>query len=104
MKGEFLSIGRLAKKNEAAGKVRIFAIADFFTQVLLKPVHIYLNDILKQIPQDGTFDQLKPAKALLDKCSGPFYSFDLTSATDRIPVSLQKQVISSLLGPTFAEH
>jgi len=91
-------------KKEAAGKVRIFAITDFFSQVVLKPIHDSLNTILKQISQDGTFDQLAPAKELLERMPGPFYSFDLKSATDRIPVSLQRQVIELLFGPTIAKY
>lgn len=37
-----LHLGRLSKKFEAAGKVRVFAITDAFTQSALYPLHDYL--------------------------------------------------------------
>jgi len=50
-------IGKLSKKAEAAGKIRIFAMVDVWTQSLLKPLHLALFDFLKSLPNDGTFDQ-----------------------------------------------
>jgi len=96
-----LYLGRLAIKEEAAGKMRVFAITDLVTQTLLRPIHQALFKILKQIPTDGTFDQKKPLLRLLDlKKSGKivenFYSFDLSSATDRLPIKLQKDIISMI--------
>jgi hypothetical protein len=34
---------------------------------------------------------------------GPYYSFDLSAATDRLPLSIQKVLLSSVLGPWAAE-
>lgn len=62
-----LKLGKLSKKPEPAGKIRVFAIADIWTQSVLKPYHEYLFDILRQIPQDGTFDQAKPLNILREK-------------------------------------
>jgi hypothetical protein len=50
-------IGKLSKKLEAAGKIRVFAMVDVWTQSLLKPLHLALFDFLKSLPNDGTFDQ-----------------------------------------------
>lgn len=60
-------------------------------------------DILRKIPQDGTFDQLKPLRVIAEK-QLPFYgSYDLSAATDRLPIDLQVQVLSSIITKEFAE-
>lgn len=66
------------------------------------PLHEFLFSILKQIPQDGTFDQLSPVSKLQDKYSKnphkrTYASIDLSSATDRLPISLQVSVLKILL-------
>jgi len=100
------SMGYLGMKLESAGKVRVFALMDCWTQWLLKPFHDCLFDLLRQIPQDGTFDQLKPIERLLAKASlkgVPMYSFDLSAATDRLPLRLQKTLLSPFLTSWGAE-
>jgi hypothetical protein len=89
----------LVKLFEARGKVRIIAITDWWTQVLLSPLHQGIFNILKTIPQDGTFDQLGPVHRLLAyvRASGsPVFSYDLSAATDRLPVAFQVQVLETL--------
>nr|QDH90625.1 MAG: RNA-dependent RNA polymerase [Mitovirus sp.] len=83
--------GRLSVKIEPAGKARVFAMVDYWTQVALKPLHEWIFSVLREIPQDGTFDQMKPVKRLLKVVSfdQKIYSFDLSAATDRLPVLLQ---------------
>jgi len=96
--------GRLSEKLEPAGKVRVFAIVDYWTQIALKPLHTWIFSILREIPQDGTFDQLKPVKRLL-KIVGPdqtIYSYDLSAATDRIPVLIQGLILAQIFGRQFA--
>lgn len=90
-------IGKLSRKLEAAGKVRLFAMVDVWTQSILKPYHNEIFNVLKCIVTDGTFDQDKPIKALqkvLKNRPNDQYvaSFDLSSATDRLPIKLQMQV------------
>jgi len=53
---------------------------------------------------DGTFDQLKPLRLLQDKGCKSLYSFDLSAATDRLPLKFQVQVMSLLRGTHFAEN
>jgi hypothetical protein len=92
------SLGRLGFKEEAAGKVRVFAYVDPFTQWLLKPLHDALFELLALIPQDGTTDQLAPVRRLVQTCpKGPFYSFDLSAATDRLPISVQMTLLSKIM-------
>lgn len=63
--------------------------------MLLSGFHDTISTILRNIPQDGTFDQGKPID-LLPKKSSDVYSFDLSSATDRLPIDVQCQVIRNL--------
>lgn len=97
-------MGRLAALDEPAGKVRVVAMVDIFTQWVLHPLHQRIFDFLRQIPTDGTFDQLKPIHRLLrNRPNGPFYSFDLSAATDRLPLSIQKVLLSPVLTSWGAE-
>lgn len=99
-------LGRLVTLFEARGKVRIIAITDWWSQVLLKPLHDGCFEILKLIPQDGTFDQMQPVERLLAyvRASGAkVYSFDLSAATDRLPILFQVQVLEAL-GVSWASH
>lgn len=100
-----LVLGRLQDLAEGAGKVRVIAIVDWWTQTLLRPLHDAIFALLKKIPQDGTFDQHRPAKALHERIrSGSgVWSFDLSAATDRIPIQLQIQILSAF-GIKFAQE
>jgi len=57
-------LGRLSFKEEAAGKVRIFAIADSITQSVMGPLSDSIFTCLRGIPQDGTFNQSAPLDRL----------------------------------------
>lgn len=94
------SVGRLGFKQEAAGKVRVFAMVDCWTQWLLQPLHLALFRILDTFPADGTHDQLRPIKRLIGMGFTSFWSFDLSAATDRLPVSIQASLLDYLLGET----
>lgn len=65
LQGDGLS--QLSLKKEAAGKVRVFAIIDSITQSALKPLHDFLFDILRSLPNDGTFDQQESIKRSSEK-------------------------------------
>jgi len=90
-------LGRLHAIPEPAGKVRVVAIVDYWTQVALKPVHDHLFGILKRIPNDGTFDQEGTGLAYFQKGLYPHWSFDLKAATDTIPLALYKECLAPLL-------
>lgn len=97
-------LGRLSVKHEAAGKERVFAITDWWTQNLLKSLHQSVFSFLRSLPQDGTFDQLAPVHRLLDtaRLGMKVFSFDLSAATDRFPVELQEEVLAVHIGPERA--
>jgi hypothetical protein len=90
--------GQFAIKREAAGKIRVFALVDSITQSVMKPLHLGLFKILRSLPNDGTFDQ----DASVTRCSlkalryNQAFSFDLSAATDRLPVRLTASIIESL--------
>jgi len=93
-------IGRLSFKEEAAGKLRVFAMVDVITQSLLRPLHDNLFEIFKKIPNDSTHNQdkaYKYAQELSLKYNASF-GFDLSSATDRLPISSQKSILNNLFG------
>jgi len=96
------SLGKLGFKEESAGKIRTFAMVDWWTQMSLSPLHDWLFTILRQLPGDGTFDQGGAIEYLRHYVSehkiNRVDSFDLTAATDRIPVHLQVVVLGSVLG------
>jgi len=96
-----LHLGRLSIVYDQAGKARVVAITNWWIQLCLKPLHESIFDSLRRIPTDGTFDQTKPLDILL---SNPlpghkFYSFDLTAATDRLPIDLQVDILETLRVP-----
>jgi len=97
-------LGKLSLKTEAAGKIRVFAIVDVWTQSILEPIHEYIYSILRNIPQDGTFDQSRPLSELRRKLNDKSltYSYDLSAATDRLPLKLQIDVLSTFLGRRVA--
>lgn len=93
-----LSIGRLAFKEEAAGKLRVFAMVDVITQSLLHPLHTCLFSLFRKLPNDCTHDQAKGFKLAqsLSLKYGCSFGFDLTAATDRLPLGSQISLLNSL--------
>jgi hypothetical protein len=80
--GTFRKITAIPDKE---GKTRVIAIGDYMSQTVLKPFHTYLFSVLRRIKQDCTFDQ-SSFLGKMDINKGPFYSMDLSNATDRFPI------------------
>jgi hypothetical protein len=90
-------IGKIGMKAEPAGKIRLFAMVDPFTQWVLRPLHLFLFKVLKGLRTDGTFNQLAPLHRLVkNRRIDGLWSVDLSAATDRLPISLQKAIIREL--------
>lgn len=93
-------LGKLAFKIEPAGKIRVFAMVDCWTQWLLRPLHKDLFRFLRSISSDATFNQgdtlAKFVASLKERNITKVYSFDLTAATDRIPVNVQALILDVL--------
>lgn len=90
--------GQLSLKVEPAGKVRIFAIVDIWTQSVLSPLHDSLFNLLRKLPNDGTFDQNRSFERAMEKATlyNNAFSIDLSSATDRLPIFLQAHILDVL--------
>jgi len=89
---------QFAFKEEAAGKLRIFAIVDIWTQSVLEPLHQSIFKLLRKLPNDGTFDQDSSFRRSQVKATkvGQAYSIDLTAATDRLPLIIQSNILDVL--------
>jgi hypothetical protein len=85
-----LTLQRLHCLYEAAGKVRVIAIVDYWTNAVLKPVHDWMFSILENLPQDATFDQEGKVREFATRGYKEVYSYDLKSATDLIPLILYR--------------
>ena len=100
-------LGKLSYKLEAAGKIRVFALVDYWTQAVLEPLHSYIFRILKLIPSDATFDQTGRLTKFVQACNKKgqksFYCYDLKSATDLIPLPLYVELLIPLIGRKLAE-
>jgi len=100
--GNYSNLGKLAFLEEPAGKIRVVAIVDVLTQSILYPLHKWIFSILEKIPQDGTFDQRRPIELLNSLGFKDHWSYDLSSATDRLPLAIQQALIGEILGETVA--
>nr|UPW42248.1 MAG: putative RNA dependent RNA polymerase [Henan mito-like virus 36] len=99
-----IGLGQLQQKEEAAGKMRTFAMVDSWTQTILLPVHTFISNLLSKLPNDGTADHGKAFERVMTRSKefGCSYGYDLSAATDRLPISLQIKLLSGLFGKDFA--
>jgi len=82
-------------------KARIIAIFDYWSQNFLKQIHDNHFNYLRSLPNDRTFTQ---STELPPRLPGhKLYSFDLTAATDRFPLSLQCKLIEKMYSPAIAK-
>jgi hypothetical protein len=88
-------MGRLSVVYDQAGKARIVAITNYWIQLCLLPLHNSIFRLLKSKETDGTFNQNAPIERLLalNIKNHKFSCFDLTAATDRIPIDLQEDIL-----------
>lgn len=91
-------LGKLGVVYDQAGKARIVASTNWWIQLALYPLHLSIFTFLKTLPCDGTFDQSRALTLLMRKRTRghKFYSYDLSAATDRLPIRLQSDILNSL--------
>lgn len=94
--GKPLRLSKLSQILDREGKNRIIAIVDYWSQSALFPLHKGVFSLLKRIRNDCTFNQ-SHFRSILPQ-QGPYYSYDLTAATDRFPIDFQEMVVSILVG------
>jgi hypothetical protein len=75
-------------------------MADYWSQTVLKPLHEHLMTLIKGIESDVTYNQTIAPFGNPDQ---HYYSFDLTAATDRIPIQLYEILLEHLFGETYQE-
>jgi len=98
IKGE---VRKLSIVQDPEAKSRIIAIFDFWSQTWLRQIHKIHFNFLRGIPTDRTFTQ---DPIILDKPEGhKYYSFDLSAATDRFPIDLQRRMIESMFDKSTSE-
>lgn len=70
----------------------------------MKPLHDAIFSLLKSFPNDATFDQQASVKRCFAKVklAKKSFGYDLSAATDRLPISIQIQVLSPLIGEVAA--
>jgi len=95
------SFRRLSAFPDKEGKTRVIGILDWWSQAALKPLHNYLANALRKIPQDCTLDQSNFKKCL--KGSKEYYSVDLSSATDRFPIELISRLLKAQLAHPYVD-
>lgn len=92
-----LKIGKLSIVYDQAGKARVIAITSYWYQLILKPIHKSLFRLLEGLETDGTFNQEAPLNRLIQEDSDEVYhSFDLSAATDRLPLFIQRDILNFL--------
>lgn len=104
--GKPLWFGRLGFKEEP-GKIRVFAMVNILTQTLMAPLHKWIFLRLRKIPTDGTFNQTAPVERLIKRFQkeGTWVaSYDLSAATDRLPLALQVRLLVPILGEKMAAN
>jgi len=84
--------GQLAIVKDPELKRRVIAMVDYYSQFILRPVHEGLLGLLRDnLPCDRTFTQDPHNK--WEANSEKFWSLDLSAATDRFPIKLQKRLL-----------
>nr|QDH87281.1 MAG: RNA-dependent RNA polymerase [Mitovirus sp.] len=89
-------IRKLSIVHDPELKERVIAILDWFSQESLRPFHNYCFSLLRSMKQDRTFTQDPIITDKLEKHS--YHSLDLSAATDRFPIRLQKSLVEHLTG------
>ncbi|QED55404.1 RNA-dependent RNA polymerase [Heterobasidion mitovirus 2] len=91
------NLRKISYFGDKEGKTRVIAIFDYWSQTSLKPLHNCINSLLRAIPMDMTFNQGAFTQARLTPIPGHMlHSIDLTAATDRMPIALQRRVVEHL--------
>lgn len=84
--------GKLSIVKDPECKRRVIAMVDYHSQYTLRPIHEGLLNLLRKLPCDRTYTQ-DPFHKWYDN-GQDFHSLDLSSATDRFPITLQEKLLS----------
>jgi len=96
------TLGKISFVKDPECKLRIIAISDYYSQLFLKPIHNIIMNKLNNIKMDRTFTQ-SPFNNWNLNNGEKFWSLDLSSATDRFPVELQKRLLARIFHMELAQ-
>jgi len=91
---------RLSIVDDPEAKARIVAIFDYWSQSILRKLHLRLFELLETFKQDRTFTQ---DPYIPRRLGHKYHSLDLSAATDRFPLKLQKELIAKLVSGPYAD-
>jgi len=102
-----LYCGKLSVVYDQAGKARVVASANWWTQSSLHGLHRSIFNLLGNLKQDGTHNQEAAYDQFIanyDK-TALMSGFDLSAATDRLPIELQASILDAcgISGSTWME-
>lgn len=99
------SKGSLLRKQaqvlDPEGKVRIVAMFDYWSQTVLRPIHLAFLQVQKGFRTDCTFNQTGRLHSITPRPR--YYSYDLKAATDRFPIGVQVLLLERLFGKSWSE-
>nr|WNV55399.1 RNA-dependent RNA polymerase [Hypoxylon fendleri mitovirus 1] len=89
--------GRLSIVYNQAGKARVVAMTNWWIQCAFRGLHDKIFKILECWSSDATFDQEGRLSQFVERQRGKrFFCYDLSAATDRLPVRLQADILEKL--------
>lgn len=96
------TLGKISFIKDPECKLRLIAISDYFSQLYLKPIHSIIMKKLHNFKCDRTYTQ-DPNHSWNLNNREQFWSLDLSSATDRFPVELQKRLMARVFDMNTAQ-
>jgi hypothetical protein len=94
--GTYLS-SKLVLLSDKACKTRVVAIADWWSNTALEPIHTSMMGFLARLPSDMTFRQSDIPK-LVKSLGTNLFSSDMTAFTDRFPRKLEVALLEAAFG------
>jgi hypothetical protein len=91
---------RIVFLPDNAGKTRVIAIGDYWSNAALQPLHDKVMKVLRTMRSDVTFRQ-SCIPNLIKGLGNKLYTSDLTAFTDRLPMFLTEGVVSELCGTQY---
>jgi len=102
--GSNFTHSRINYVSEGGGKTRIFAIGDYWSQMSLKGIHNVLMELLFSLKTDATKDQQRGFERVLNESlNKQAYCFDLSGASDRIPLLFQEILLKYVFNKNISK-
>lgn len=97
-------LAKLTYIEEWGGKLRIVAQLDYYLQMAFTPLHHCVNHFLKSLKTDGTFSHRRAAERVrvMTESKSEISAFDLSNATDRMPIIFQERVLEAIWLPQLS--